>query len=230
MGSANPVLVRDLEAASAGSSSLYFTRGSHLDDVLRIQGTPSTINRYPSLGHEVWRYGSSTVEISPQNGRVTVWSNRGNLKVRVDPGPNVTDAQAFTRGSHLDDVLRIQGTPSTINRYPSLGHEVWRYGSSTVEISPQNGRVTVWSNRGNLKVRVDPGPNVTDAQAFTRGSHLDDVLRIQGTPSTINRYPSLGHEVWRYGSSTVEISPQNGRVTVWSNRGNLKVRVDPGPK
>ena len=184
MGSANPVLVRDLEAASAGSSSLYFTRGSHLDDVLRIQGTPSTINRYPSLGLEVWRYGSSTVEISLQNGRVTVWSNRGNLKVRVDPGPNVTDAQAFTRGSHLDDVLRIQGTPSTINRYPSLGLEVWRYRSSTVEISLQNG--DGWSNRGNLKVRVDPGPNVTDAQAFTRGSHG---RRAANPGDTVNDQP-----------------------------------------
>ena len=87
MGSANPVLVLEPEDVVSGSSSLYFTRGSHGDDVLRIQGAPSTINPYPSLGLETWRYGSSTVEISLQNGRVTEWSNRGNLKVRVDPGP-----------------------------------------------------------------------------------------------------------------------------------------------
>ena len=203
------------------------TRGSHLDDVLRIQGTPSSINRYSD--HEIWWYGSSRVEISLQNGRVTEWNNvSGNLKLRVDPGPNVTDAQTFTRGSHLDDVLRIQGTPSSINRYSD--HEIWWYGSSRVEISLQNGRVTEWNNvSGNLKLRVDPGPNVTDAQTFTRGSHLDDVLRIQGTPSSINRYSD--HEIWWYGSSRVEISLQNGRVTEWNNvSGNLKLRVDPGPR
>ena len=224
MGSANPVLaVREPEAAASGSSRPYFTRGSHGDDVLRIQGTPSSINRYSN--HEVWRYGSSTIDISLRDGRVTEWSNSGNLKVGMDPGPNVTDARTFTRGSHGDDVLRIQGTPSSINRYSN--HEVWRYGSSTIDISLRNGRVTEWSNSGNLKVGMDPGPNVTDARTFTRGSHGDDVLRIQGTPSSINRYSN--HEVWRYGSSTIDISLRDGRVTEWSNSGNLKVGMDPGP-
>ena len=193
--SADPALaVREQEASASASSSLHFTRGSHQDDVLRIQGTPSSISRYSSLGHEVWRYGSSTVEISLRDGRVTEWNNiRGNLKVSLDAGPNVTDARTFTRGSHQDDVLRIQGTPSSISRYSSLGHEVWRYGSSTVEISLRDGRVTEWNNiRGNLKVSLDAGPNVTDARTFTRGSHQDDVLRIQGTPSSISRYSSLG--------------------------------------
>ncbi len=71
----------------------------------------------------------------------------------------VGSTAAFTRGSHKDDVLRIQGTPSGINRYPALNHEVWRYGSSTVDISLTDGRVTEWSNRGNLKVRLDAGSN-----------------------------------------------------------------------
>ena len=232
IGSADSVLaVQELEIRASGAVDLYetFTRGSHQDDVLRIQGTPSSINRYLPLGHEVWNYGSSTVEISLRDGRVTEWSNRGNLRVRLDAGPNVTDAETFTRGSHQDDVLRIQGTPSSINRYLPLGHEVWNYGSSTVEISLRDGRLTEWSNRGNLKVRLDAGPNVTDAETFTRGSHQDDVLRIQGTPSSINRYLPLGHEVWNYGSSTVEISLRDGRLTEWSNRGNLKVRLDAGP-
>ena len=225
VGSANPVLaVREPEAAASGSSRPYFTRGSHGDDVLRIQGTPSSINRYSN--HEVWRYGSSTIDISLRDGRVTEWSNSGNLKVGMDPGPNVTDARTFTRGSHGDDVLRIQGTPSSINRYSN--HEVWRYGSSTIDISLRDGRVTKWSNSGNLKVGMDPGPNVTDARTFTRGSHGDDVLRIQGTPSSINRYSN--HEVWRYGSSTIDISLRDGRVTEWSNSGNLKVGMDPGPR
>ena len=226
-GSADPGLaVREAETAASGSSSLYFTRGSHQDDVLRIQGTPSSINRLSD--HEVWWYGVSTIDISLRDGRVREWSNiSGNLKVRLDAGPNVTDAQTFTRGSHQDDVLRIQGTPSSINRLSD--HEVWWYGVSTVDISLRDGRVREWSNiSGNLKVRLDAGPNVTDAQTFTRGSHQDDVLRIQGTPSSINRLSD--HEVWWYGVSTIDISLRDGRVREWNNiSGNLKVRLDAEP-
>ena len=43
-------------------------------------------------------------------GRVTEWSNSGNLKVGMEPGSNVTGARTFTRESHQDDVLRpVQG-------------------------------------------------------------------------------------------------------------------------
>ena len=207
------------EAISLRSTT--FTRGSHEDDVLRIQGTPTSINVYSSW--EVWSYGSSTVRISNSSRRVMQWSNRsGNLKVRLDPGLNATDSTAFTRESHEDDVLRLQGTPTSINVYSSW--EVWSYGSSTVRISNSSRRVMQWSNRsGNLKVRLDPGLNATDSTTFTRESHEDDVLRLQGTPTSINVYSSW--EVWSYGSSTVRISNSSRRVMQWSNRsGNLRVR------
>ncbi len=207
-----------------------FTRGSHQDDVLRLQGTPTSINRYPSLGHETWRYGSSSVTISTRSRHVIEWANRGgNLKVQLAPGRNGTNATSFTRGSHQDDVLRLQGTPTSINRYPSLGHETWRYGSSSVTISTRSRHVIEWANRGgNLKVQLAPGRNGTNATSFTRGSHQDDVLRLQGTPTSINRYPSLGHETWRYGSSSVTISTRSRHVIEWANRGgNLKVRQAP---
>ncbi|MDE0103517.1 MAG: hypothetical protein OXN89_14165 [Bryobacterales bacterium] len=61
---------------------------------------------------------------------------------------------AFTRGSHRDDVLRLQGTPNTTTRSDALGREVWMYGLSSVQISTRDGRVTRWSNRDrSLKVR-----------------------------------------------------------------------------
>ena len=203
------------------SNTPYFTRGSHQDDVLRIQGTPIAINRYPD--HEVWKYGLSSVDISARNRRVTEWNNiSGNLKVRMIPGPNVTNTPYFTRGSHQDDVLRIQGTPTSINRYSD--YEVWKYGLSSVDILARYKKVTKWNNRiGNLKARMIPGPNVTNTPYFTRGSHQDDVLRIQGTPTSIKRYSD--YEVWKYGLSSVNISAGNRRVTDWNNvRGNLKVR------
>ena len=143
---------------------------------------------------------------------------------------NASQTTAFTRGSHEDDVLRVQGTPTAIRRYPALGHEVWSYGLSIVEISTATRRVTEWSNHaGNLKVQLTPGLNTTSSSTFTRGSHEDDVLRIQGTPTAIRRYPALGHEVWSYGLSSVEISTATRRVTEWSNHaGNLKVRLNAG--
>ena len=91
---------------------VYFTRGSQQDDVLRLQGTPSSINRYESLGVATWSYGRSTVEIDLRSKRVIEWSNSGNLKVRMQPGRNTGGTSYFTRGSHQDDVLRLQGTPS----------------------------------------------------------------------------------------------------------------------
>ena len=98
--STDPVLaVREPESAASGESNLYFTRGSHRDDVLRIQGTPSSINRYTD--HEVFRYGLSTINISLRDRRVTGWSNTsGNLRVRMEPGPDATrDSDAATRPS-----------------------------------------------------------------------------------------------------------------------------------
>ena len=135
-----------------GTQEKYFTRGSHEDDVLRLQGTPSSINRYSNS--ETWRYGLSTVEIDLQTRRVLEWSNTsGNLNVRLLPGKQVTSEAYFTRGSHEDEVLRLQGTPSSINRYSNS--ETWRYGLSTVEIDLRTRRVLEWSNTsGNLKVRL----------------------------------------------------------------------------
>ena len=187
-----------------------------------MQGTPSSINRYSNS--ETWRYSLSTVEIDLQTRRVLEWSNTsGNLNVRLLPGKQVTSETYFTRGSHEDDVLRLQGTPSSINRYSNS--ETWRYGLSTVEIDLRARRVLEWSNTsGNLNVRLLPGKQVTSETYFTRGSHEDDVLRLQGTPSSINRYSNS--ETWRYGLSTVEIDLRTRRVLEWSNTsGNLKVRL-----
>ena len=59
----------------------YFTRGSHQNDVIRIQGVPKAINIYSD--HDVWTYGLSTINISNTDRRVIEWDNlSGNLKVR----------------------------------------------------------------------------------------------------------------------------------------------------
>lgn len=173
------------------------------------------------MAYEIWHYGYSSVKISKSNRTVLSWDNNGNLKAQITPGGQTTTASHFTRGSHEDDVVRIQGTPSDIDLYSA--YEIWHYGYSTVKISKSGRRVMSWDNNGNLKVRLKPGQRTTGASVFTRGSHEDDVLAIQGTPSDIDLYSA--YEVWHYGYSTVKISKSNRTVLSWDNNGNLKVRL-----
>ena len=170
------------------------------------------------------------MDIDLRTGEVLRWSNLdGNLKVALPPGRHVTHDSHYTRGSHKDDVLRLQGTPTSIQTYSSLGHEQWGYGLvSSVDIDLRTGEVLRWSNLdGSLKVALPPGRHVTHDSHYTRGSHKDDVLRLQGTPTSIQTYSSLGHEQWGYGLvSSVDIDLRTGKVLKWSNLdGRLKVRM-----
>ena len=72
-------------AALAGiEGSEFFTRGSHQDEVLRLQGTPDSITAL--IDSEIWRYGFSSVTISTRSREVTEWSNSdGRLRVRLVP-------------------------------------------------------------------------------------------------------------------------------------------------
>ena len=205
------------------SQEEYFTRGSHEDEVLRLQGTPSSISRDEAKGYEFWKFMDSTVRIDPQTRRVLGWSNSDDtLNVRLLPGNQVTSEAYFTQGSHEDDVLRLQGTPLSIFRLSS--DEIWMFGGCSVQIDLQTRRVLGWSNtNGRLNVRLLPGKQVTSETYFTRGSHEDDVLRLQGTPSGITWTPS--GEVWEFEDSFVMIGSRTRRVLVWSNSGNLKVQL-----
>ena len=209
------------------TGSEFFTRGSHQDQVARVQGAPTEIDSYPASGYEIWKYGRDTVRISTGSRQVAEWANAtGKLKVRLIPGPNVTGSEFFTRGSHQDQVARVQGAPTEIDSYPASGYEIWKYGRDTVRISTGSRQVAEWSNAtGKLRVRLIPGPNVTGSEFFTRGSHQDQVARVQGTPTEIDSYPASGYEIWKYGRDTVRISTGSRQVIEWSNRtGNLQVR------
>ena len=208
---------------SRESNASHFTLGSHKNEVLRVQGTPDSLSRYDSVGTMTWQYGASSVELSTRTNEVLEWTNRGNLRVHLAPGPNATTGSRFTLGSHKDDVLRVQGTPDSISRYDTIGKMTWQYGASSVELSTRTNEVLEWTNRGDLRVHLAPGPNTTTASHFRLGSHKDDVLRVQGTPDSISRYDTIGKMTWQYGASRVEISLGTGRVLDWSNNGNLEV-------
>ncbi len=224
-----PVIADSQNTSSSRSTNAdyrnVFTRGSHSDLVLRLQGTPDGINTYSSK--EVWWYGSSTVDIDTRTSLVLSWSNHsGNLRASLSPRRTISGARSFTRGSPSDLVLQLQGTPDGINTYSSK--EVWWYGSSTVDIDTRTSLVLSWSNHsGNLRASLSPRRTISGARSFTRGSPSDLVLQLQGTPDGINTYSSK--EVWWYGSSTVDIDTRTSLVLSWSNHsGNLKVSLRPG--
>lgn len=211
-----------------GPAFSAFTRNSHANDLLRVQGTPSRILRNDALDYETWHFGRSTVVVDSQTRRVLEWDNEeGGLKVQLLPGSQATSSLAFTRTSHADDVLRLQGTPSRILRYGALGYEAWHFGRSSVEIDFHTHQVLAWDNQGDLKVQLLPGRHATSSSAFTWNSHSDDVLRLQGTPSRIQRNDALGHEIWHFGRSMVEIDSRVWRVLEWHNDGNLKIQTLP---
>lgn len=173
----------------ADSSDLdFFTLGSSQADVLRIQGPPSRVHG------QVWVYGLSEVQF--REGRLARYNNfDGSLRIRLQPQPNPENSATgyFTIGSTENDVLLAQGTPSRVE-----GGK-WHYGFS--EIQFKSGRVQGFQNYyGNLHVLMLPVASPTPASAkgyFTVGASSDDVLAVQGTPTSVQG------NVWRYESSTV---------------------------
>lgn len=210
----------------------FYTIDSPSSEVRRLQGEPDKVLRYPALGYEQWRYGSSTVEISTKSGKVLRWSGRGKrLHAKIVPADSATGQEFFTVGSSEDDVAKLNGTPDAIDHYEALGYKQWRYGSATVEISTRSAKVLRWSDRGKkLKKRLVPSGSETANSYFTIGSHQDDVIRLDGTPDSISHYDALGYKEWRYQSSTVEIGIRSRKVIRWADRrGKLQARLIPGP-
>ena len=79
-GTPVPTQTQTLRREESDSARATFTRGSHRDDVLRLQGTPDKISGFGDS--ELWWYGRSTVSISKRDGLVEEWDDEGNLKVR----------------------------------------------------------------------------------------------------------------------------------------------------
>ena len=78
----------------------YITIGSTKEDVVRIQGPPSSTSSDADLGFEgeTWGWGSGDTFCSVsfnKSGRVEGWYNRGDLKVKMLPGPNATSSEFF---------------------------------------------------------------------------------------------------------------------------------------
>lgn len=135
----------------------YFTLGSTKSEVADIHGPPHDVSIDRSIKEEVWHYGSDdSIEFDLNTGRVLGWSNiRGNLRIRLVPGTNVSSYDFFVAGDHRDEVARLQGTPPVIIAAQESDREIWIYSrNSHVEFSFSTGRVIDWENGdGTLKAR-----------------------------------------------------------------------------
>jgi hypothetical protein len=204
------------------NASEFITIGSSANDVSRLQGTPSSIANYTDW--YVWQYGAlGSFTLSTSTNAVISWnSNNNGLKVLMVPGSQVTNATAITLGTHVDDVIRLQGTPSSITNYTDW--YVWQYGAlGSFTLSTSTNAVISWNSYNDgLKVLMVPGSHVTNATTITLGTHVDDVIRLQGTPSSIANYTDW--YVWQYGAlGSFTLSTSTDTVTAWNNNGGLIV-------
>ncbi len=180
----------------------YFSLGSTQAEVRRIQGPPAQIRG------QVWVYGMSSVSF--RDGRVAHYDNFGGfLKVRLFPSasPQEEPHDFFTLGSTADEVALVQGTPTRVEEHR------WYYASSEVRFKEE--RVVSYDNFfGNLKIRITPSPsfdrtNIGDY--YTIGSTKDEVLALEGTPSSIQG------NVWFYQFSNIVF--REGKVQSVSDAG-----------
>ncbi|SHF58430.1 DnaJ domain-containing protein [Desulfacinum infernum DSM 9756] len=187
-----------------------FTLGSSQAEVLAVQGPPDK-----KIGSR-WTYGLSEVRF--RDGRVVGYDNfDGRLRVSLQKEPPSGEAPAFfTLGSTQEEVLRVQGTPTSVRG------DRWTYGFSEVRF--RDGRVVSYDNYfGNLKIRLLPSPDAVAAGPapagfFTIGSTPDDVLAVQGTPTSIRG------NVWFYEFADVLF--RDGRVR-WVNDPDGRLRFVP---
>lgn len=131
----------------------YLTLGSHQNEVIALHGTPSAVTRIAAAGHKVWHYGSSTVTIDARSESVVSWDDAGDLKLRPSQESPVARPTHFTVGSHLDDLIQVQGAPSAINRFGAGVRETWHYGRSIVVVDSRTRRVVEIHDTGNLKTK-----------------------------------------------------------------------------
>jgi hypothetical protein len=114
----------------------YITLGLTKDEVISALGLPA------SSSEEKWVYNGSVIDFS--NGKVSGWKIDAataplSLRVKLWPTGAVSgDIDYITTGSTKNEVLRVEGTPTT------LAGNTWGY--SGAEVYFQNDRVVSWKN------------------------------------------------------------------------------------
>lgn len=148
---ASPVSQLRVTSLPPGKFSLFSTTAQ----LISVQGQPSTLS--PGVaGLSDYQYGPrTTVTVSSQSDCVIGWNDYGNiLKLLMLPATWLTNGQShLSLTSTLDDVIRIQGTPTSYS-YSNFTGQSLTYGlGNEVIVSPTTGLVTRWrSSDGTLKL------------------------------------------------------------------------------
>ncbi len=111
----------------------YVTLGLSRDEVISAQGEPT------SSTNDKLMYNESELDL--KDGKVVGWKidPRSPLRVKLWPErPLDTSLRVFTVGSTRDEVLVVEGTPT------SFSQDRFDYGSSVVYF--RDGRVIAWKN------------------------------------------------------------------------------------
>lgn len=215
----------------------HWTLGTDRGTVLALEGTPSRVMRYDTLCREVMYFGNNRVEL--KHGQVSSYDNiDGSLNVLptefVSSVITRGDRSFWTIGSSREDVFRIEGPPTRISGYESIGRETLYYGDNFIEIEDglvtgyQNGdrtfQVAIAGTDSQLPGEASEGNQNVEQQFWSLGASRDELLRIQqGTPTHVSRNRDSCEEKISYGASTVEL--RHGVVTGYNNSGNnLRIR------
>ena len=185
----------------------------HLQSVPDINVTSPSPPSSPKQDQKRLRTTASSATLSENEDKVHQQVPSSSQKVRGTRG------QSFTMGSTVNEVLAIEGTPSDI-----IG-DMYFWGTSSVTF--RSGRVIGWQNSPSnpLKVTLASDKQASSSGFFTKGSTVDEVLAIEGTPTdTLGDVSYSGMYFW--GTSSVTFS--SGRVVGWkSSRFNpLKVKSE----
>ena len=199
------------------------TIGSTKDDVLRVMGTPTSLDAPEVKYKSMWFYGSSYLVFNTEE-RVIAWSfSESNPKIFM--GDKV-EGSTFNFASTKDEVIKAMGTPKTTRIDNSLPLEQWFYDDCWVGFNTDTNKVNSWRNANQLML-TKLLPDLT-AQPFKVGSSEEEVLKAMGTPAAIYIDPASpgsldkDYSYWIYGNSRIEFTIE-GKVLRWSNNdGNLR--------
>jgi hypothetical protein len=134
---------------------------------------------------------------------------------RVPPGTLVeTAAEKVCDAAQQLKLAKRESRAEPSRRRPSRVSVAAR---SLLETSDSDEREIPSDRRDQNSASYDDATRESHRDHFTVGSTKDEVLSVQGTPTSFNDY------VFRYGLSKVHF--RNGRVVSWEDYGDLKVRA-----
>ena len=203
-----------------GNGMGFFGLGANRETVEDVQGRAERVNVNHVQNKETWYYGRSTVEFSLSTGTVRRWADLArNLRVRMVPGQKATSSPTFGLGSHKDDVLRLQGTPSRID-LKAANRETWcfGYGYSTVDFQNPAGLVVGWQDIEKILNTAPGGGQRSHASGYdSSGTWNRKENRPYGQPSSEERRTSDNNATGGPNSRQGDWQNQNDRYRSTDN-------------